>query len=72
MNPKTKKFDSVELMRRLRAQLSAEMAAMSPEEFDRAAHGPCGANPNVGRELGFGAAASFACSSVIRDHVRRA
>jgi hypothetical protein len=32
MNPKTKTFDSVEMMRRLRDQLSAEMAAMSPEE----------------------------------------
>ena len=32
MNQKAKKFDAVQLMRRLRDQLSAEMASMSPQE----------------------------------------
>jgi hypothetical protein len=32
MNQKIKKFDSVQLMRRLRDQLSEEMAQMSPQE----------------------------------------
>ena len=32
MNQKTKKFDSVQLMRRLRDQMSEEMAPMSPQE----------------------------------------
>jgi hypothetical protein len=32
MNQKDKKFDSVQLMRRLRDQLSEEMAQMSPQE----------------------------------------
>jgi hypothetical protein len=32
MNQKTKKFDSVQLMRSLRDHLSEEMAQMSPQE----------------------------------------
>ena len=32
MNQKIKKFDSVQLMRKLRDQLNEEMAQMSPEE----------------------------------------
>lgn len=32
MNQKVKEFDSVQLMRRLRDQLSDEMAQMSPQE----------------------------------------
>ncbi len=32
MSQKTKAFDSVQLMRRLRDQMSEEMAPMSPEE----------------------------------------
>lgn len=32
MNQKVKEFDSVQLMRRLRDQLSEEMAQMSPQE----------------------------------------
>jgi hypothetical protein len=32
MNQKVKKFDSVQLMRQLRDQLSEEMAQMSPKE----------------------------------------
>jgi hypothetical protein len=32
MNQKAKKFDSVQLMRRLRDQMSEEMAQMSPQE----------------------------------------
>ena len=32
MNQKIKKFDSVQLMRRLRDQMSEEMAQMSPQE----------------------------------------
>lgn len=32
MNQKTKEFDSVQLMRKLRDQMSEEMAPMSPEE----------------------------------------
>ena len=32
MNQKAKKFDSVQLMRRLRDQLSEEMVQMSPQE----------------------------------------
>jgi hypothetical protein len=32
MNQKSKEFDSVQLMRRLRDQMSEEMAQMSPQE----------------------------------------
>ena len=32
MSPKTKAFDSVQLMRRLRDRMSEEMAQMSPQE----------------------------------------
>ena len=54
MNQRVKEFDSVELMRRLRDQLSEEMAQMSPQERieyirHRAAASPLAAR--FGRQL---------------------
>ncbi|HYU31113.1 MAG TPA: hypothetical protein VEW48_03040 [Thermoanaerobaculia bacterium] len=45
MNQKIKEFDSVQLMRRLRDQLSEEMAQMSPQERILYIHRKAAASP---------------------------
>lgn len=45
MNQKIKEFDSVQLMRRLRDQLSEEMAQMSPQERTRYIQRKAAASP---------------------------